>query len=414
MVGMGTGMSAHFLMADQRIEQLDLVEIEPEMIRLASLLRPVNERAYTDRRVVRHIEDARTFLARSGKSYDVIISEPSNPWVSGVASLFSEEFYRDMRRHLAPNGILVQWVQAYEFNDSLFASILQALHRVYPHVRIHEVAGANDLIFVASMDPLSGRMDPLRASIVHLDMSLLGQNPESMLTASLLGSERLLALMDGYAPVNSEFQPYVDQNAEKAMFAREKVGVISSLDAKDVPLQRWLEPGWASVQAVKDRVQAAKIRSNALRSIGFRPDCRAKGDVECWDLYLTRLMNTAPVSTWRHAPGGMALLDSVAPVLAMLPDSSLGLYVKWRLGDTASEPDSLTRYRGALLLRQGLKSQTYRNQVLWAGLFWGDPFAMKIFSAGVEKAAERGVSLEAHILLSGLTRRVKESRFALH
>ena len=414
MVGMGTGMSAHFLMADQRIEQLDLIEIEPEMIHLANLLRPVNERAFTDRRVVRHIEDARTFLARSGKSYDVIISEPSNPWVSGVASLFSEEFYRDMRRHLAPNGILVQWVQLYEFNDSLFASILEALHRVYPHVRIHDVAGTNDLIFIASMGPLLGRTAPLGSSMIQSDMALLGKAPEEVLNASILGSERLLSLMDGFAPVNSEFQPYVDQNAEKAMFAREKVGVVSALDAKDVPLQRWLEPGWASIQTLKNKVQAAKVSSNALRSVGFHPDCRAKGDAGCWDLYLTRLMSVAPVSTWPHVPGGIALLDSVAPVLAMLPDSSLGLYVKWRLGDTTSEPDSLTRRRAAILLRQGLSNQTYRNQVLWAGLFWGDPFAMKILTAGVEKVADKGLSLEAHILISGLTRRAKEPRFALH
>lgn len=410
MVGMGTGMSAHFLMADQRVERLDLVEIEPKMLELSERLRPVNERAFTDPRVVNHIEDARTFLARSGRKYDVIISEPSNPWVSGVSSLFTDEFYRDMQRNLAPGGVLLQWVQAYEFNDSLFASILQSLSKVYPHVKIHAATQTSDLIFIASMQPLSVHMDALSTAMVSKDLKYLRQDPGTLLTTSLLGTERLLDLMDGYSPPNSEFAPFVDLNAERAMFAQERVDVLKSLVDKDVPLQRWLEPGWDSIAARKNQVRASMISSSAVRSFGFRPDCREGGDAACWDKYLGRLLRGVPVSTWPHRPGGVDVMDSLRATIKAMPDTSLGLYVKWRLGDTAVEPDSLTRYRAAVLLRQGLQNELYRKQVLWAGLFWGDPLAMGILEEGIKDAGTRDVSLETHMLVGGLARWLSESR----
>jgi spermidine synthase len=74
-----------------------------------------------------HIEDAKTFFSLHNSVYDIIIAEPSNPWVSGVSSLFSTEFYRTVRRHLADDGIFAQWIQLYEFDDQLAASILKAL-----------------------------------------------------------------------------------------------------------------------------------------------------------------------------------------------------------------------------------------------------------------------------------------------
>ena len=78
----------------------------------------------------------------------MIISEPSNPWVNGVASLFTTEWYRDVKRYLAPGGLLVQWLQTYEFNDRLLGSILAALGENFADYEIYEMNGV-DLIVVA-------------------------------------------------------------------------------------------------------------------------------------------------------------------------------------------------------------------------------------------------------------------------
>ena len=69
-------------------------------------------------------------------AYDVIVSEPSNPWVSGVASLFTQEFYAIARRHLKPDGLLVQWIHFYEMSDELLAEMLAALAQGVPAQRV--------------------------------------------------------------------------------------------------------------------------------------------------------------------------------------------------------------------------------------------------------------------------------------
>src|SRR5204863_3191114 len=83
------------------------------------------------------------------ETYDIIASEPSNPWVSGVAGLFSSEFYRIARSHLRPDGLLVQWLQIYEIDFELAATILKALDSSFDDYVILTALG-RDLIIVAS------------------------------------------------------------------------------------------------------------------------------------------------------------------------------------------------------------------------------------------------------------------------
>lgn len=118
-IGMGSGLTSHVLLGSDAVESLDTVEIEPYMARAAEMgFMPRVERTFRDPRSHIHFEDAKTFFAVNHKKYDLIISEPSNPWVSGVSTLFSEEFYRQITRYLEPDGLLVQWVQIYETDMS--------------------------------------------------------------------------------------------------------------------------------------------------------------------------------------------------------------------------------------------------------------------------------------------------------
>ncbi len=119
------------------------------MIEGARAFMPVVERAYPDPRSHLVIDDAKAHFARSGRKYDVIISEPSNPWVSGVASLFTGEFYRRVHGQLNDGGLLVQWIQVYEFNLDLLASVLKPLGDVFDDYVVY-YAGGGDLVIVAS------------------------------------------------------------------------------------------------------------------------------------------------------------------------------------------------------------------------------------------------------------------------
>src|SRR5690606_33970779 len=127
-IGIGSGLTSHLALASSNLEQLDTIEIEPAMAEAAWLGFGARvARTLEDPRSHLHFEDAKTFFSAAGRRYDVIISEPSNPWVSGVATLFSGEFYAQIKRHLEHDGLLVQWVQIYETDLTIIASIVGAL-----------------------------------------------------------------------------------------------------------------------------------------------------------------------------------------------------------------------------------------------------------------------------------------------
>ena len=85
-IGQGSGMSSHLLLGSPS-SQRDLVtiEIEPQMIAGSRVFYPVNRRSFDDPRSQIVIDDAKSYFASEHRQYDLIVSEPSNPWVSGVS-----------------------------------------------------------------------------------------------------------------------------------------------------------------------------------------------------------------------------------------------------------------------------------------------------------------------------------------
>src|SRR5262249_2574186 len=134
-IGEGSGMTSHFLLGSPTLESLETIEIEPEMVRASHGFYPANRRVFDDPRSHFVFDDARSYLAASGRSYDIILSEPSNPWGSGVVGLCAVEFYRSGRAPLASPGVLGQWLQLDEINAVLVESVLAALDQVFPSYR---------------------------------------------------------------------------------------------------------------------------------------------------------------------------------------------------------------------------------------------------------------------------------------
>src|SRR5690606_30162435 len=93
--------------------------------------------------------DAFRYLARTEERFDIIASEPSNPWVVGVENLFTPEYYRLVSRVLDEDGVFFQWIQIYEIDNPIFAAIVDNLVEEFPHVRMY-IIGRNDIGIVAS------------------------------------------------------------------------------------------------------------------------------------------------------------------------------------------------------------------------------------------------------------------------
>jgi len=165
-IGLGTGSTAGWLGAVSSIERVDVVELEPQVLRVARDFAIVNRSVLQNPKVVVTIGDAREVLATSRKTYDIILSEPSNPYRAGVASLFTREFYEMAAEHLGQGGIFLQWVQAYEVDAKTLRTVFATIGSVFPAVEVWE-AREGDLLLVASRAPLTRTAAMLRARIAE-------------------------------------------------------------------------------------------------------------------------------------------------------------------------------------------------------------------------------------------------------
>ena len=244
-IGIGTGLTMHTLLQSLEIERVETVEIEAAMAEASRGFSPRNGAAFADPRGSIVIDDAKSFFSTHNRRYDIVISEPSNPWVSGVAGLFTEEFYKRIRTHLNPDGVLVQWFQLYEIDTSLVASVLGALGGVFPHYAVFAPSD-HDLLIVASETPLALPLTAKAFEHPGLARELFTVNvlSEGDLDARYIGSRQTLEplfLTFGMQP-NSDYYPVLDLNAARNRFTEKSAVDVVALANLPVPVLEMLEP----------------------------------------------------------------------------------------------------------------------------------------------------------------------------
>jgi spermidine synthase len=154
-VGFATGVTAGAVLQSP-VQAVECVELEPAAISSARFFDHVNNHPLSDPRLRMIVDDARTYLRVNPKKYDLIVSEPSHPWVPGVANLFTREFFAIGRERLQDDGMFVQWLQIYQLSNESLRSVLATFHQAFPHVAVFRVGGAakgKDLILLGSRQP---------------------------------------------------------------------------------------------------------------------------------------------------------------------------------------------------------------------------------------------------------------------
>ena len=110
-IGFGGGMTLGAIEQYSELKKATVVEIEPEVIEAASYFAHTNNNALGDSRLEIVVGDARNYLLTTKETFDVISSEPSNPWIKGLATLYTKEFFQLAKDHLNEDGLMVQWIQ---------------------------------------------------------------------------------------------------------------------------------------------------------------------------------------------------------------------------------------------------------------------------------------------------------------
>lgn len=151
-IGLGGGLTLA-AMAKHPLERLDCVELSPAVLRGAEHFKEAIGGVLDDPRVRLILGDGRNAILFGNEPYDVIVSQPSNLWVSGMANLFTRDFFEEASRRLTPGGIFCQWVHAYWLSTENLRDVVRTFFSVYPHGSLWEVFPGHDYLLLGTLEP---------------------------------------------------------------------------------------------------------------------------------------------------------------------------------------------------------------------------------------------------------------------
>lgn len=301
-IGLGSGITTHTLLAHPGFTRVDTIEIERAMVAAARGFGDRVSRAYDDPRSRLIIDDAKSYFSSQQKKYDLVISEPSNPWMSGVGNLFSKEFYSLIPDVLNDDGVFAQWLQLYEIDSRLVNAALGGMLPHFEHVHAY-LANNTDLVLIASNRPLEvPDFDGLFKGAVGTELSGVGINDARQLHYRKVADRRLLAALTAVvpSPVNSDYYPILSLEAPRTRFERVNARWFVNLPILETGLLEWIgvrppvvDPGWpgstsyhlgetraAAALAVRDwlndpdAIQLSELRPET-RNLALRLDAAA-------------------------------------------------------------------------------------------------------------------------------------------
>jgi spermidine synthase len=216
-IGLGSGISAGSLATSEALHDLTVLEISPQVVEASNYFAAENYRVLDDPRARLVTADARNYLMASARQYDLIVSEPSNPWISGVANLFTDEFLQLAKSRLRPGGVMTQWFHAYSMGSADLKSMLKTFDRNFAFVSVWQL-GVGDLALIGSDElhalslsyAMSGSAGELSRAGIHSNRDLAD--------LYVLGGETLSRYVRD-ARVNSDETPVVEFNAPRYLYA---------------------------------------------------------------------------------------------------------------------------------------------------------------------------------------------------
>jgi spermidine synthase len=237
-IGLGSGVTLASALLHP-VTTVDVVEISPQVVEASRLFADANRHALDDPRTHLILGDGRTHLTLSNQRYDVIISEPSNPWMAGVASLFTREFLTAVRARLAPGGILCQWAHTYNISDPDLRSIVATFAAVFPNGTMW-LMGDGDLLLIGSNGPEPLKLDHLtshwdRASVATDLREASAYEPFALLSSYVAGPAEIARYARG-AAVQSDDRMALEFSAPRALYGDSKDNVAALRNLLD-PVQ---------------------------------------------------------------------------------------------------------------------------------------------------------------------------------
>jgi len=259
-LGFGSGVTAGALLGHP-VDRIDIAENCGPVLEAAPLFAEWNKGVHTNTLARIWTEDARAILKLNARQYDVIISEPSNPWTIGVGSVFSRDFYEIAANRLKPGGVMAQWFHIYEMHDGILDLVLNTFGSVFPHFEIWD-PGHGDIIILGSLQPWSLGQAEFQAfqqrPAPMADLAAIGLSRPEMIMARQLASQATApAIIEG-GMIQSDAFPTLEYAAPMAFFLGRNSELLFLFD----------ERTWQSRLAPPEkRRQLSKVSDRDMKSI---------------------------------------------------------------------------------------------------------------------------------------------------
>jgi spermidine synthase len=219
-VGFGSGVTIGAV-TQFPIAHADVVELEPEVVDAGvRYFGTWNHHPEADPRVRVIIGDGRNFLTQSDEKYDVIVSEPSNPWITGVSNLFTVDYWQLAQKRLADDGVFCQWAQLYEMSSKNIKTILKSFSQVFRYTYVFSAEDlSSDVILVATNHPLPLDVAALQKNwaspVLAAELQRAGvASAEDLIAQLLLTPDEIPAFTAG-SPLNTDDNALIEFNAPR-------------------------------------------------------------------------------------------------------------------------------------------------------------------------------------------------------
>jgi len=219
-IGYGAGTTIGNVLTHPNVKHAEVAEISEEVVEASVHFNSINEQPLTKKNLNVIKDDGVAALRLSKNKYDVIISQPSNPWSAGVGNLFTKEFFGDCKKKLNKGGYVAQWFSYYEMNDKSLKLILRTALEEFSHVSLWHI-GKSDILLLCSEAPFNFDLKKIEHNYNLVKEKLEKINIytfSSFLSQQLISSTEGLRAYVGSGEINTEDHPLLELWAPQAFY----------------------------------------------------------------------------------------------------------------------------------------------------------------------------------------------------
>ena len=247
-IGLGSSETLASTLRHPSVREAECVEISPAVVEAAGRYFQPEQRPLEDPRVRLRIGDGRVHMAMTDQLYDVIVSQPGNPWMAGASALFTREYFQQMKERLAPGGVVGVWVQGFSASPESVNALIGTFTSVFEYADLWETRVLGDYILTGYDSPrdfdLAALDDRMRRGTVAQGLAWQKIEDAADLIGYFVADGQAARQLPGADAINDDDRNFLETRLQRELLLRREMDVLASITQSRVdPLSRVAQTG---------------------------------------------------------------------------------------------------------------------------------------------------------------------------